>query len=267
MNEVRIQRLLAMRHAAGFGWSALVRRLNEGGILEDVLEDPRWKPTSISWRQAERQQLAISFLGLRVVPVWELPVFLRQYSPPLALFVRGNSDLLYEMGCGVVGSRDASEQGLTWASHRATEVVQKGEVVISGGALGIDAAAHVAALGAGGRTLVYLGVAADRIYPLRHRPLFARVLAQGGALVSEHPPLAYTAAYEHARRNRLIVGHSRRLLIAEARIDSGTLKTANIACRLNKPVYIPKPRSVRNGAGLAALLRENKAKVWTSYMS
>jgi len=132
--------------------------------------------------------------------------------------------------------------------------------VVSGGARGIDGAAHRGALAAGAPTLAYLGVAVDRIYPSRHRPLFARILRDGGALVSEHPPRATTRKWAHADRNRFIAAQSRRIYVAEADEGSGSLGTTDWANRLGVEVLVSPPGVAEKRAGLDALVAAGRAR-------
>ena len=193
-----------------------------------------------------------------MVPVWKLPArWSRLPAPPLLLFVRGEAALLQ---CGraaaLVGARRASLGPQRWARATATRWAQAGALVVSGGALGIDTAAHLGALDAGGATLAYIGTPIDRIYPALNAPLFARMLAAGGALVSEHPPLATTYKAHHAARNRLIAGHARVLLVAEARLRSGTLGAVGHATRCGTPVRCAPPEVGGAREGLDEILRQ-----------
>lgn len=215
-------------------------------------------PPPSAWALADRQLAAIHALGLHVVPIWKLPArWARLPAPPLLLFVRGEAALLQ---CGraaaLVGARRASLGPQRWARATATRWAQAGALVVSGGALGIDTAAHLGALDAGGATLAYIGTPIDRIYPALNAPLFARMLAAGGALVSEHPPLATTYKAHHAARNRLIAGHARVLLVAEARLRSGTLGAVGHATRCGTPVRCAPPEVGGAREGLDEILRQ-----------
>jgi DNA processing protein len=133
--------------------------------------------------------------------------------------------------------------------------------VISGGATGIDSAAHEGALAAGGRTLAWLGSAIDRPYPRANDALFARILRHGGALASEHPPLARTFASDHAARNRLIVGRAQALCVAEAGANSGTMGAARHARRRGVPLFVPPATVGGERAGIDALCAQGAAAV------
>jgi DNA protecting protein DprA len=187
-----------------------------------------------------RQCVVLERMGISVVPCWDYPVWLRGMRPlPYALFVRGDVGVLQRRGLAVVGSRASSEGPMRWARGLAAREALEGGLVISGGARGIDAQAHEAALEHGACTVAYVGVACDKVYPAVHKGLFARMLQQGGALISEHAPGVNTYASAHALRNRFIAWHASVLAVAEAGEQSGTLGTARWALRAGRPVWIP----------------------------
>ena len=204
------------------------------------------------------------------MPVYSLPVFLRAARPqPAALFVRGNLQLLAQLGLAIVGSRRASDSAVRWARSQAIGwtsagtaagvQLNKSKLIISGGAHGIDTAAHAGALEAGGMTAAYLGAPIDSPYPATNKPLFARMVAHGGALISEHPPYTATHAYHHAARNRFIAAHCQTLLVVEAAAHSGTLSTAAFARRLRRTVLVSPPGVGVQRAGIAKLVQQGHA--------
>ena len=211
--------------------------------------------------RAARQAHALLAHGIQVVPIWQLPPQFLPLAPPLALFVRGDRRLLDAAGTSIVGSRNASVAAERWAFARAVEAVQGGKIVVSGGAVGVDGAAHRGALSAGGPTIVYMGVAVDRCYPARHKELFAQIIERGGALVSEHPPATSPPRYSHALRNRFIAAHGDTLLIAQAREKSGTLGTARYAARLGRSIFVSPPEVGGDRGGLDWLLAGGLATV------
>ena len=213
-------------------------------------------PLSV-WQLARRSAQAVEQLDIQLVAPWDLPGHLKRVAqPPLALFVRGPAATLYGSGEAIVGSRKASPGPIDWAQKQAAKVVAAGHTVISGGARGIDSKAHQVAWGGGGVGVVVLGVAVDRVYPASNRPLFSHVLRQGGAVVSEHPPLASTYSHHHATRNRLIAGLCSKLWIAEAGEQSGTLHTARAALKLGLPIRVPPHVTGGERAGIEWLLRQ-----------
>lgn len=157
-------------------------------------------------------------------------------DPPSVLYVRGNIDLMHRRGLAVVGSRNATPQGVQTAENFSRTLAAQGLTIISGLALGIDAAAHRGALAAGGKTIAVIGTGADRIYPARNRDL-ALAIAEHGAIVSEFPLGTPAIASNFPRRNRIISGLSRGVLVVEAAPESGSLITARLAAEQGREVF------------------------------
>jgi len=249
--------MVEYRHAL----ARLARVLTSDDMVLDLARDPCVGPSPSAWRLAARKLVAIETLGITIVPRWCFGPRLAAASPAVvALFVRGRADLLAARAVAIVGARRASAGPLRWAAACARLAVQRDYLVVSGGARGIDAAAHAAALGEGGRTLVYIGVSIDRLYPEANRRLFEQVVQHGGALVSEHPPLTRTFGSSHALRNRFIAAHGERVFLAEAAPDSGSLGTARFAWTYGTPVSVPAPGSEGERGGIDALLAAGRAE-------
>ncbi|AFL75077.1 DNA-processing protein DprA [Thiocystis violascens] len=178
-------------------------------------------------------------------------------APPL-LYVRGDAGLLAEPQIAIVGSRNPTPGGLETTREFARQLVGFGLIVTSGLALGVDGAAHAAALAGGGRTVAVLGTGPDRVYPAVHRDLARRIADTGaGALVSEFPPGQGPLARNFPRRNRLISGLSLGVLVTEAALKSGSLITARTALEQGREVFAV-PGSIRNplARGCHALIRD-----------
>lgn len=161
-------------------------------------------------------------------------------DPPVLLFVKGRIDLLNRPALAIVGSRNATPQGIANAEAFAASLASVGLTVVSGMALGIDAAAHRGALSAAGEdpgsTVAVIGTGADRIYPARNREL-ARKIAQHGSIVSEFPLNTPALAANFPRRNRLIAGLAQGCLVIEAAARSGSLITARLAAEAGRDVF------------------------------
>jgi DNA processing protein len=164
------------------------------------------------------------------------PALLEIADPPSVLYVRGNPDLLHRRGLAVVGSRNATPQGTQTAESFARHLAAQGLCIVSGLALGIDAAAHRGALAAQGETVAVIGTGADRIYPARNKDL-AIAIAERGAIVSEFPLGTPAVAYNFPRRNRIISGLARGVLVVEAAPESGSLITARLAAEQGREVF------------------------------
>ncbi|MEA3121098.1 MAG: processing protein [Paraburkholderia sp.] len=164
------------------------------------------------------------------------PTLRTMHDPPPLLYVKGRLELLHAPGVAIVGSRNATPQGLEDAEHFARSLADAGLTIVSGLALGIDGAAHRGALDARGGTVAVIGTGADIVYPAGHRAL-AHALAARGAIVSEWP-LGTPARREHfPQRNRLIAGLARGVLIVEAALRSGSLITARLANEMGREVF------------------------------
>ncbi len=157
-------------------------------------------------------------------------------DPPPLMYVKGRLDLLNRPAIAVVGSRNATAQGKLTAEAFATALSNAGLTVISGLALGIDAAAHRGGLAGLSSTLAVVGTGLDKVYPARNRDL-AHAIAEKGAILSEFPLGTPPLAANFPRRNRLISGMARGCLVVEAAMSSGSLITARIANELGKDVF------------------------------
>ncbi len=185
-----------------------------------------------------------------------------QYPDALALIAERPAELRLRGSLGdrrrvaIVGSRLPDEYGVDVARDLATGLARAGISVVSGGALGIDAAAHDAALDAGGHTVAVLGTGVDVVYPPRHRALFERILAAGGALLSELPDGTPGLKRHFPRRNRIVSALAEAVVVVRAGEGSGALITAAWARSQGVPV-LAVPGDVRDplSAGTTALLR------------
>lgn len=156
----------------------------------------------------------------------------------------------------IVGARLADEYGGDLARSIAAGLARAGVSVVSGGARGVDAAAHEGALEAGGHTVAVLGTGVDRVYPAGHRELFERIVAAGGALLSEQPDGTPGWKDNFPRRNRIISGMSSAVVVVQAGAKSGALVTAGWARSQGVPLFAV-PGDVRDelSAGPLDLLR------------
>jgi DNA processing protein len=176
-------------------------------------------------------------------------------DPPPVLYARGDASLLSEPQIAIVGTRNPTPGGTEITSTFARWLAGQGLIVTSGLAVGIDGAAHAAALEAG-HSIAVLGTGPDRVYPAVHRDL-ARRLVERGVMVSELPPGQGPLASSFPRRNRLISGLSLGVLVTEAALKSGSLITARMALEQGREVFAV-PGSIRNplSRGCHALIRE-----------
>ena len=158
-------------------------------------------------------------------------------APPL-LFVRGALQPDDKFSVAMVGSRRATLYGHKQSERFARAFAERGLVVVSGGAAGIDTAAHRGALRAGGRTIAVLGCGVDVTYPAENRALFAEIATSGGAVISEFPLQTLPEPWRFPTRNRIIAGIARATVLLETPKDSGALITARDAAGYGRDVWV-----------------------------
>src|SRR5688572_4055456 len=183
---------------------------------------------------------------------------------PAALFVQVDPSVLARPQVAIVGSRAASSAGCETAFDFAARLVAHGFAITSGLATGIDAAAHRGALAAGGVTVAVCGTGLDRVYPPAHERLAAEIAA-AGALVSEFPAGTPPVPHNFPRRNRLMSGLARGVLVVEAAARSGSLITARLAGEQGRDV-MAVPGSIHNplARGCHRLIKDGAALVETA---
>ena len=255
--------LLTLALLPGFGPRSL-RGLAARGPLAEVLARPgdhtdllgpearQALVSGAAQREAVSEMRRAAALGIRLVG-WddaEYPPLLRRiYDPPPVLYVRGGLRTGEgEESLAIIGARAASPQGRALAQELARQLAQAGLTIVSGLARGIDTAAHRGALAAGGRSVAVLGSGLDQVYPAENAELAGR-LAERGAVVSEFRLGMTPYAGNFPRRNRVIAGWGRGVVVVEAAARSGALVTARCG--------EPAPRLL---ARLAALEIESKVR-------
>ncbi len=195
----------------------------------------------------------------------DYPALLAQIpDPPPLLFVAGDPHILEKPQLAMVGSRRASRPGMDTAVAFSRSLAGAGFVITSGLALGIDAAAHQAALDVGGLTVGVLGTGLENFYPQRNQRLAEAMIASGSAVLSEFPLDAGPSASNFPRRNRIISGLSLGVLVVEASVASGSLITARLAAEQGREVYaIPGSIHHPGARGCHQLIRDGAVLVET----
>ena len=215
------------------------------------------------WLESAGVQL-IGFDSERYPPLLRLIA-----TAPVALYVLGSAEVLLSAQLAIVGSRNPTAGGARTARDFAAFLARGGLTITSGLALGIDAAAHEGALEGpfegNGHTVAVLGCGLDQVYPPENTALAARIVAAGGALVSEFPPGTAPRRENFPRRNRLISGLSLGTLVVEAARQSGSLITARLASEQGREVFAI-PGSIHNplARGCHELLRQGARLVETA---
>jgi len=191
----------------------------------------------------------------------EYPGLLAQSpDPPPVLYGIGDPGVLVP-GLGIVGARRATPYGLQAAEHLAGWAARAGYLVVSGGAIGCDQAAHRAALASGAPTVAVMGGGADVCYPAGARELLAQVV-ETGAVVSEHPWGFQPQRWSFRTRNRIIAGMSAALLVLEAALGSGTFSTADYALNAGREVLaVPGSIFSPECAGANRLIRQGAVPI------
>ncbi len=193
------------------------------------------------------------------------PLLRRIACPPPVLFVQGAVAVLASPQVAVVGSRSSTASGRELAAELAAGLAKYALTVTSGLALGIDSAAHLGALEAGGASIAVMGTGPDQVYPARHRRLAASLLERGGALVTEFVPGTRPEPANFPRRNRIISGLSLGVLVVEAALPSGSLLTAQCALEQDREVMaVPGPVRSPLSRGCHELLRNGAALIETA---
>lgn len=216
--------MLALAATPGPLPAVVASRLAGGRDPAELLRPDSPEPGLVA---ARLEDLCLRFL-LPWDPGW--PLGGAPPEPPCAwLFVAGPLPPLPDGAVAVVGGRRASPLRLAVARSLGTGLAGAGRCVVSGGAAGVDAAAHAGALDGGGRTVAVLGCGLDVPYPRRNAGLFRRILAEGGTLLAEHPPGARPMPANFIPRNRLIAALAAAVVVVEAGSRSGSLATARAA--------------------------------------
>lgn len=193
------------------------------------------------------------------------PPLLREVpDAPEKLYIKGTLPGFNKPWVAIVGTRKATPDGILFAKQLAKELSEKGFVIVSGLAMGIDTAAHEGALKGGGKTIAILGNGLDNVYPRQNENLARAILAQGGAILSEYPPETPAYPNQFLERNRIVSGMSIATIVIEAPDRSGSIVTARLAGEQGREVLVfPGPAMHPNYAGSHKLIRDG-ARLVTS---
>ena len=230
------------------------------GNLQGLIERFELRQKSIDLQQTIEKAIR---WGARPVFFEQLPTLSAKFADlgnhaPYVLWVAGDVDVLEAEFVGVVGTREPSAKGLNQTSKLVRLL---NSPVVSGGAKGIDAAAHRTALDQGLPTVAFMAGGIDRAYPLDNWSLFHEMVRAGGALVSELAPGTAPSRFRFLQRNRLIAASSRELYVVQAAYRSGSKNTANAARMLGREVFaVPGAWSDRASQGTNAMIQEGLAK-------
>ncbi len=238
-------------------WQAGKKELINAGLSEKIAEDIcSWK-ANINLDDLKNQ---LDQSGIDFILPWDknYPTILKQsHTPPGGLFWRGTS-IDNRPWIAVVGTRKMSAYGERATKLIVIGLVERGAGIVSGLALGIDGAAHKAALEAGGKTIAVLGSGIDdaSIYPESHKNLAEQILLSGGAIISEFPPKTPGLRHHFPQRNRIIASLCRATVVVEADLKSGSVLTAKNALDENRDVFaVPGPITSEGSNGVHDLIK------------
>lgn len=216
------------------------------------------EPGALAMERAVEEVASLAEQGVRVVGYFDegFPARLRTIpSAPAVLYIRGELPADSQPALAVIGTREPSTFGRSAAEALTAAAAGAGTAIVSGLALGIDAIAHQVALDAGAKTVAILGSGLGNVSPHQNRGLAERIVAEGGALVSEQRHLAAPSPQSLVSRNRLQTGLSDALLVCQTGLRGGSLHTVRFAAEQGKPIWVAEPRSSSpSSEGNAALL-------------
>ncbi|PKK86272.1 MAG: hypothetical protein CVT48_01925 [Thermoplasmata archaeon HGW-Thermoplasmata-1] len=215
--------------------------LRSGVFNEEMVED--WiKLKSASSQKFEEKLLECEENNIEIITLAskEYPQRLKLISnPPLNLFIRGDKKLLYSKKIAIVGSRGSDNDAKEWALQKAYELAKRNVTIISGGAQGIDYAAHRGALDASGNTICVFGTGLLSPYPKEHKPLFKEIISNGGLLISENLPTFSGSRIALLQRNRITSGLSDALIAVTASLKGGSMTQLMHAHNQRIPLFCP----------------------------
>lgn len=253
-----------------FGTAEDVWKASDGEIMKSHLLKGKTEASFLEYRkETEPEEIGEKLYRLRIRCVtWEddlYPPLLRTTAnPPAVLFYKGN-DPVFEKTVAIVGSRKATSYGVQTAERIACGLAENGVTVVSGGARGIDSAAHEGALRGGSPTVVALACGLDHVYPPENKNLFQKIIDNGGTIISEYPPGTPPLGRQFPARNRIIAGMSRGILVVEAAERSGALITSDFALEEGRDVFsVPGNIWLDSSRGTNHLIRSG-AICCTSY--
>ena len=252
--------IIAAHHEAGA--PRITEEMRQYGVervVEGIPVDLRINPAQVS------QQLEKSGVTFLIPEDVKWPSQLNDLAhPPIGLFVKGNMETLSQRSLAIVGTRNPTPYGTRAAQEFAAGFVDREWAIISGGAYGIDSAAHKGALIAEGVTIAVTASGLDSPYPAGNQRLFEEII-ENGAIITEYLPGVVARPHRFLVRNRLIAALSKATLVVEAAFRSGSLRTARDAAELARPVMaIPGPITAPTSEGCHRLIGERSAELVTS---
>ncbi|MBN2546034.1 MAG: DNA-processing protein DprA [Spirochaetes bacterium] len=216
-------------------------------VIKNIL-GRRWSGKNFDpeelYEKAKKSLPYINKTGTRVIKFCDIdyPETLKCIPDlPFLIFAKGNINLNFDKSIAVIGTRDPDKFGIKRTIDFTSSLVDKGYTIISGLAKGIDTTAHNTAVVKKARTIAVIGCGIDRIYPACNKDLVKKIIENNGAVISEYPPSIKPNKWNFPKRNRIIAGLSKAVLITQSPEKSGTLITANLAVIYNRRLFAAKP--------------------------
>ena len=259
IGPMRMKRIWHYFQSMQLAWSAEMIDLTQAGLEEQIAEEIILKRGDIDLNNILEIMARENIKAVTLADDFYPKLLQEIYAPPPILFYQGEfNSAKDEFSLAIVGTRKLSNYGRQVTPEITKALAESGLVIISGLALGIDSIAHETALESGGRTIAVLGSGLDRehIYPAANYNLCAKIIASGGAIISEYPPGTESLRQHFPQRNRIISGLSLGTLIIEAPEESGALLTARFALEQNREIFaIPGSIYSPNSLGPNNLIR------------
>ena len=246
MEENHFIKLMALKSLKGFGNSKVISMLTNEQTLDNFFNSLIEKHPELK-RGPNRAYEKIFQYCLKS-NITLMPFYDKNYSrklkminsPPALLFAKGRIELLNRPSIAIVGSREVAERTIEWTKNISKELSKEDYVIISGGAKGVDAAAHLGALEENGNTICVLGCGFDNIYPKENIDLIKKI-GERGLLLSEYPPFSNTRPIALLERNRITSGLSDLVLVTSCKEQGGAMSQIKTARSQNKIVLFPNP--------------------------
>lgn len=266
LKKVDYKYWLRLKSISGLGIKQIKKLLKYFPSAKEIFNAGRYKLSELQFLQPRivkalcqsvetdfviQQLELIKKYNVRLLNVtdYEYPDLLKFiYSPPIVLYIKGKIEPNDNNAFAVVGTRKATSYGKNHAKTISSELANSGFTIVSGLAYGIDSLAHKGALAAGGRTIAVFGTGLDTIYPAANRGLAKKIL-HSGALISEFPLESKVEKWNFPKRNRIISGMSKGVLVVQGKKTSGSLLTAKNGLRQNRDIFalpgdVERPESV-----------------------
>ena len=252
--------LRAVERVGGTPSRILSLSLTELEALQFPAESVRFIFDGAARRTADQQieELAKTGAGFLAYTDDAYPERLREiFDPPALLWIRGNPQLLAQPSIAVVGTRHPTPYGTGMAEMLSRDLANRGLIILSGMARGVDTSAHRGAIAAKRPTIAVWGTGVDVVYPKENKSLAQQIVAEGGAILSEFPLGTFPAPQNFPKRNRILSGMSVGVLVIEAAEYSGTRVTARCALEQNRDVFaVPGNVTTKNAWGPNTLIKQ-----------